>query len=302
MFDEAHHCEKGHPFNSLLSTYHRRTAPENKPKILGLTASPAGKADVPRTLQMLQGLLANMGDVRMTIVEEHENVDTLNEYKSNAEMIIRPQADQYDLLDKSLKHELNVYIMHCLIKLYQISDIKSFVEFDRQLNVSMTNEEVMQTADDFVSYNFDMIQSSINMIESEKTDSASKVEFSVFRLHVLSVCMALSCLEECGALVALQEMEEMEATNNNFEFARGLGLPTANLKQILSRKGQVLGAQSSFDKKDSADFHVKRLIDALTDYQAAVHGQDVNRISLVLVKQRRTAFLIARVLQVKNLN
>ncbi|XP_060557086.1 uncharacterized protein LOC132717609 isoform X2 [Ruditapes philippinarum] len=291
VFDEAHHCEKGHPFNTLLSTYHRRTLPENKPKVLGLTASPAGKADVPKTLQMLRGLISNMGGVRMTIVEEHENVDTLNEYQSNSKMIIRPQLAPSDLIESGLRHELNIYIMNCLMKLYQFSNIKHYVDFGRGFTANISDEEVKRVADDFVEKNFDMIQSSMNMIDNENEKAIGKAEFYHLCMHVQSICMALSCLEEGGVLIALSELEELETTDFNLNFARRLGLPTVPLQQIVARQGAGLGGQ---DANSATGLHMQRLIDELTADMSATEG--VRSISLVLVKQRCTAHQITKVL------
>ncbi|XP_053384999.1 uncharacterized protein LOC123536219 [Mercenaria mercenaria] len=297
VFDEAHHCEKGHPFNALLSNYHRRTPTENKPKILGLTASPAGKADVPKTLQMLQGLVSNMGDVRMTIVEEHENVDTLNEYQSNADMIIRPQLAPSGLMESTLKHVMNEYIMHCILKLSQISNINYYIDFERRFNTNMPDEEVRRVADDFVDSNIDMIQSSLNMIENVN-ESIGKVQFSNLCMHIQSVCMALNCLEEGGILIALQEMEDIETEGHNFKFAREFGLPTAHLQQIIARQGQCLDGQlGGSNGNASGDLHMKRLIDELTDGGSLRNDSDRRSISLVLVKQRCTAHLITKMLQ-----
>lgn len=299
VFDEAHHCEKGHPFNSLLTTYHRKLSDrEKKPKILGLTASPAGKADVQKTLLMLQGLVANMGDVHMTIVEEHENVDALKEYQSNAAMIIRSEPDTNNLFEKKLRHELSAYIMHCVLKLFQISNINSYVDFDRDLSVDMNEEDIRCFADEFICKNFEAIQLSLNSIESKNKDGASKIEFSSFRMHVQAVLIALSCLEDLGALTALQEIEDMQASHN-FEVARDFGMPTAYLQQMLSTKGKGIEELLSRDNSedDGTDFHVKRLIDELADGETAQDDQDKRRISLVLVKQRRTAHLITRALQ-----
>lgn len=243
---------------------------------------------------MLHGLVANMGDVKMTIVEEPENVDTLNEYQSNAKMIIRPQLNQNDVFERGFSHEFNVYITHCVIKLRQISNIEHYVEFD--FAGGMTDENVRRVANDFVGRNIDIIQSSLNSIQNTTTD---KVNFSLFRMHVQSVCMALSCLEEGGPLVAIQELNEMD-TGSNFDFARAFGMLTAPLQQLLTPQDRGLSARSQGDEA-SSDMHVNRLIDELTDVGSfSCNGFDAKRISLVLVKQRCTAYLITKALQVIN--
>ena len=61
VLDEAHHCTKNHPYNKLLSEHHLSLPPERRPKILGLTASPAGRRTKEETLHMLKDLLQNLG-------------------------------------------------------------------------------------------------------------------------------------------------------------------------------------------------------------------------------------------------
>jgi ERCC4-related helicase len=61
VFDEAHHCTKNHPYNKLLVEHHLVLPPEKRPKVLGLTASPAGRPTKEETLNMLTSLLTNLG-------------------------------------------------------------------------------------------------------------------------------------------------------------------------------------------------------------------------------------------------
>ena len=61
VLDEVHHCTKNHPYNRLLSDHHLSLEPGMRPKLLGLTASPAGQSTKEETLHMLQALLKNLG-------------------------------------------------------------------------------------------------------------------------------------------------------------------------------------------------------------------------------------------------
>ena len=61
VLDEAHHCTKNHPYNKLLSEHHLSLPPQQRPKVLGLTASPAGRRTKEETLIMLKDLLKNLG-------------------------------------------------------------------------------------------------------------------------------------------------------------------------------------------------------------------------------------------------
>ena len=40
VVDEAHHCSKGHDFKTIMDLFYHPLPPEQRPKVLGLTASP----------------------------------------------------------------------------------------------------------------------------------------------------------------------------------------------------------------------------------------------------------------------
>ena len=75
VFDEVHHSVKQHPYQRLLTgsprvsvspdvppvTRHHDMEYDRRPKLLGLTASPAGKSTLEDTYSMLRGLLTNIG-------------------------------------------------------------------------------------------------------------------------------------------------------------------------------------------------------------------------------------------------
>jgi endoribonuclease Dicer len=51
IFDEAHHAVLEHPYNRIMQeSYHKLKRPENRPAILGLTASPVLATDIERSL------------------------------------------------------------------------------------------------------------------------------------------------------------------------------------------------------------------------------------------------------------
>lgn len=72
VFDEAHHCTKNHPFNKLLENNHLTRLMGERPKILGLTASPAGKKTFPFTVTMLQTLMKSMGETEIGVTKEQK--------------------------------------------------------------------------------------------------------------------------------------------------------------------------------------------------------------------------------------
>ena len=61
VFDEAHHCAGGHPYNKIMIDFYEKVTPDSfKPLVLGLTASPAGEITTERTIEKLQKLLKNL--------------------------------------------------------------------------------------------------------------------------------------------------------------------------------------------------------------------------------------------------
>jgi ERCC4-related helicase len=94
VIDEAHHCEKEHPFNKLLYEYNAPLNTVMRPKILGLTASPAGKDTVPATEQMLLDLLDNVGD-ETRLIQVEEAMEELMDYQSTADMSVVEISSQW---------------------------------------------------------------------------------------------------------------------------------------------------------------------------------------------------------------
>lgn len=72
VFDEAHHCTKSHPFNKLLEKNHLTIPEPERPKILGLTASPAGKKTFAITVTMLQNLMTSMGGAKIGVTRDNQ--------------------------------------------------------------------------------------------------------------------------------------------------------------------------------------------------------------------------------------
>eukprot|EP00117_Sycon_ciliatum_P045861 scpid25799/ scgid32918/ Dicer-like protein 1; Endoribonuclease DCL1; ATP-dependent helicase DCL1 len=69
VIDEVHHCGKQHPFHVILKKNFLKDN-AHKPRLVGLTASPAGKHDVPTTIRQLNGLLSRMEAKLGTVVSE----------------------------------------------------------------------------------------------------------------------------------------------------------------------------------------------------------------------------------------
>ncbi|XP_052802389.1 uncharacterized protein LOC128232720 [Mya arenaria] len=299
VVDEVHHCEKAHPYNVILSTYHLKQTPDRfGPTALGLTASPAGKASVQATVGMLNVLISNMGGAKMCIVENPECVSTLVQYQSNANLEARTPTDTSTTktyaFENTFKTELNVYIMYCVLKLADISNIKEYVNIRPEMTPCMRDSIVRMIADNFVEEELDTIQISLCSIE-KKSNNIDVVEFSMIKRHVQGVCMARSSVIDGGVFCAIQELAELGTVG--FQFARSVGLPTAALQQLIKVDHAKFFLTSTSpsgipDPSAVADHHVQNLINELT-----TTGRSGQGISLVLVKQRATAYHLAGILK-----
>ncbi|XP_052231599.1 uncharacterized protein LOC127845015 isoform X1 [Dreissena polymorpha] len=302
VFDEAHHCDKDHPFNQLLTNYQRK---ENtiKPKVLALTASPAGKKNVQESFGMLVKLVENLGKARMSIVEEPKCKATLESYQSNANMETRTPMDGEEDSDqdsqfgfqKSFSKELNIYIMYCVLRLAEVSDIRIYVAIDKKLKPGTAEAVIRMLADDFVSKELDNIQNSLNDIKP--SSNIEEVQFSMLRSHTQGVCMARSSLLDGGVYCALRDLDELGKAN--FNFAKSIGLPTETLVELQMCDRDLFFIESPPVNMPNMplDNHVKHLIDILTGIERDDSFSGGNTISLVLVQQRGTAFHLTDLLK-----
>ena len=294
IFDEAHHCDKSHPYSILLQHYHSNVLdPKDVPKILGLTASPAGKNDLPKTMIMLENLLANMGHAVMNIVEERDNQETLSSIQSNAKMIVKVQSSIVDSDQDNtevLKRLISIYAIDCLKLMKQISNIQSYID------LAWINVESKHITPKLFEENIDVVQSCLGMIYS---DNMEKVQFSLFTQHLQSICMAYNSLLEGGILCAIEEFSEMERGESNFKFAKNIGLPCDKLYMNVMSQGQtMLSTSAGSDMSHKTGTHIQSLISELTLANDVNQSSDRKSMSLVLVKQRGTAHKICTLLNV----
>ena len=75
IFDEAHHADKNHPYARIIKDFYNFTPTEHKPRIMGLTASPASAAEpVERASFRLEKCLASsIATVSSETLEEMNN-------------------------------------------------------------------------------------------------------------------------------------------------------------------------------------------------------------------------------------
>ncbi|KAK3593951.1 hypothetical protein CHS0354_040685 [Potamilus streckersoni] len=291
VFDEAHHCEKNHPFSQLLKTYHLQMPKNDRPKLIGLTASPAGRQDVQRTIIMLQGLLNNLGGAFMAVVED--NVSTLKQFQSNAQIIIHsaPPSDK----EVSFAEELKIYMLQCYLRLKELSDIEFYMEKGfATLNMSMTEVELREKVKTLSMDDFDVLQCNLACAHPNENKVGDKLLVHNLCQHIGMICMILNVLMEAGYEVAMEELQELNSVSSgSFQFARENNLPCSKFLTLLEMD------MKDIDFKKESNLHqIVRLVCELTNPDnIAWQSGDQNMMALVLVKERRTAHKIQKILE-----
>lgn len=297
VFDEAHHCVKNHPFNKLLQGYHKKVPIEQRPRLLGLTASPAGKSSVQETVYMLNDLMNNIGGAKIALVQE--NRYELKKFQSNAHM--EPMFIAMTKKEQSLKDELQLYLIKCYIYLCQKTDILS--QFDLGLTSKTKNfseQELQQYAKEVDGSLLNSLEITLNLAHPKTKSLSEKITSSNMIKHVQYICMTLNVLAESGVSLAIEELQELMShdPNANFEFAKKYGLPCTRVQEALDSVMQVESSVFSLPLNNEVDSssQLDKLVEVIsrTDY---VNWSSKEAMVLVLVKQRDTAYKMKRLLQ-----
>ena len=243
---------------------------------------------------MLEKLLANMGGISMNIVQKHEK--TLAEFQSNAQIIIRPQPDQFDEIIALFIAELQVYLVYCYLRLVPISNIQFYVNWKNIVNPSSDAEAVRNCAKACIEENLDAFQ--LGLLNVESKDVKDKYNVRNLSKHTESICMTLNSLIEGGVPCAVEEITELEKEEYNFEFAKSFHLPCGRLQAIYNNMRATLGTGRM--KEQQFWSHISRLVEELTNSLDIDWSQAgaVKPMALVLVKERATVHKITRILQV----
>ena len=294
VFDEAHHCQKKHPYNQLLNNYHKKIATEDQCKILGLTASPAGKADFQPTLEMLLQLQNNMlSNVAVVKTEARE----LNKFQSNAKISCVATAPS-NVKEEQIEEELRKYLLLCYMRLCAETDIKDRVDLGIH-NLQDLSEDIIE-----------VLETTIDQAKPLNPSSAKKLEIQNLIQHAKTICMCLNVLTEMGCAFAIEELQTLMATDFNcgFEFARSLGLQVDDLlASIMSFAKELNGGRSNFTDgdmgqnsliMDSFTPTLHCLVEEITGNGRINWGsQGQSHVVLVLVRQRSTAESLCATLQ-----
>lgn len=228
VLDEAHHCNKDHPYNVIIRDFYLREDDllGHRPKILGLTASPAGEISLDKTTKRLQRLLGNLSDAQLLVVTKE--VQELEE-KTN-----RPPPDCISAAFTSSERQLMEMLVEYVTKAF---------------NMAVRQSEMKDYKDIFQPasgghFSIDDICPVLGVID--KLLLSRPEANALFSLkHFQHICEVLCTLQECGEQIAICQMAELteEKCPYGFHWAENAGLPCTKVKSYLEnnrlRKGKM---------------------------------------------------------------
>ncbi|KAH9505376.1 hypothetical protein Btru_058562 [Bulinus truncatus] len=278
VLDEVHHCNKLHPYFKLLDKYHNILPAISRPKILGLTASPAGKSSIQETYDMLQGLLKNLGGAKIAIVEEED--EELKSLQSTAE--IHPVCVPLSSKEREFRTALLEYIVLCYSKLAHLSNLRTVTTppcsyltdavnhpGDRQISMRIAKRFLVDE---------EPLSDLIGVINSanplRETDSQ---KFGHLKLHLMQIMLSLS--EVGTGADFISELDAALSPSKNVEAFQGLGLPFRDMHEL------VLNFAAD-GNKDLTMF--SKLIETLNDKTFIDWSNRLSK-ALILVRERKLA-------------
>ncbi|XP_067654681.1 uncharacterized protein [Haliotis asinina] len=293
VFDEAHHCVKNHPFNRLLEGYHRPCPPELRPKVLGLTASPAGRDSVESTVSMLQELFHNLGGASIAIVQG-DCVRELERYQSHAKLKINyePFSDE----EKAFRKTLLIYICRCYLKLSELCNIEDVCQLGLQRMQTEDLSEFVEHMDNAATEKF--LQAFGNCkAKSEEPQVKMNMEFVVN--HSVRVLIALSDLDCTGIPTAVADLKTLNQSEapSGFHHAQGIGIECKELQDALKRADHSTHVQQEFDDNPLHVSLYTQLLSTLTNDEYINWKTGRNAMALILVRERAHAHRLSNFLK-----
>ena len=300
VIDEVHHCMKDHPFNRLIQLCrHSQLELPRRPRLLGLTASPAGRDTPAATALLLQELMCNLGVERLVTVER--NMDELARYHSTATLDIH--LITYSSTEQQLGSELRRYLLRCYLQLRELSSSWSL----RQLGTisSVTPDNVEDLASDLDSEVLQCLGDVVDMVEP--IDPGQKMVVSFLSTHIKVLCQALESLNSLGLESVYNELAILLQPDyvGSFVHAQEIGLPCAELESLVSGYLKAENKDKSTEMVDSDDVlestkssatYVQLVRELETWWDSCSDGEH-SQMALVLVRKRATAGALCELLK-----
>ncbi|CAI9720102.1 dicer 2-1 [Octopus vulgaris] len=268
VIDEVHHSDKEHPFRKLLGEEHHTLEKKDCPQLLGLTASPAGKETISKTITMLQTLVTNLNNSKINIVKEETK--ELMKYKSTAHLEIQTIPFQ----DAELPYiaEFKKYLLECLKVLVDCSDLSR--------NIIPSNEDLIDKS--FLNEIEERLRSVTITGEMEKGTIVINHTKKIVSLIIDALDGGISCIVE-----ELKFLSDPSNKEYSFTLASGNGLCCDNIRSIVNTiVGNNIPVSAQFK------YLVKTIGEYMTDNCDIPSG-----LILVMVKRRRTAVELGKMMK-----
>ena len=228
VLDEAHHCNKDHPYNVIIRDFYLREDAllGHRPKILGLTESPAGEISLDKTTKRLQRLLGNLDEANLLVVTR--NVQELEE-KTN-----RAPPDCILASYTSSEHELMEVLVEYITKAFnmavRLSEMKDY-------------KDIFQPSSGGL-FSIDDIHPVLGVIDNILL-SHPEANALCSLLHFQRICEAVCTLQECGEQIAFYQMAELgnDKCPHGFHWAESVALPCSKVRSYLDHyltKGKII--------------------------------------------------------------
>ena len=220
VLDEAHHCNKDHPYNVIIRDFYLREDAllGHRPKILGLTASPAGELSLDKTTKRMQRLLGNLGDAKLLVVTDSAQELEEKTRKAPPECI----TALYTQSEMDLKEFLMEYVTKVFNMAVRLSEMKDY-------------KDIFQPSSGGL-FSIDDIHPVLRVIDNILLSRPESNALNSL-LHFRLICEAVCALQECGEKVALDQLAELteERCPHGFHWAENMGLPCQTLWSYLEQ-------------------------------------------------------------------
>jgi len=289
VIDEVHHCLKDHPYRRLIQLCrHSQLDVDRRPRLLGLTASPAGKDTPAATSLMLRQLLDNVAVERLVTVDRH--VDDLARYHCTATLDVRHVT--YSSSERLLSAELRRYVVQCYLQLSQLCDTASLRRLEALSTVSPDNVDELD---------MELIHCLTDVVDAlEPKDPSCKLVLSFLSSHLKVLCQALDTMDCLGLESAYNELAILLKPDYvaNFSRAEDARLPCAGLKCLVSGYLEAENKWTAVRDDDVVESVKKsatymQLVNELVEW---LDSRCEPGVALVLVRRRSTARVLSALL------
>lgn len=315
IFDEAHHCVKRHPYKQILQTVKQKyNGHPSLPRILGLTASPAGRNTVKDTLLMLRQLLSDFGNnAKLITVEGKNEVRELQSFQSNTELSVElsTRSDQ----ETTFCDALCRYILECWLRLKQTMTLKPREELEAQFGIlgNTTEENISKYLQRLNSDTASQLAEGLdNPCDIATEDDSNRAEQFFLQSHIKYFCQLLTTLETLGMELVIKDLHyDYVQTKSNFVSfitAAELNLPCEKLQALINNytvsKAPDLGVshvevsdQKGENGKESFLPVVNKLVTLIMDRLAWSDKNGDKPLALILVRRRKDATRLTEMLK-----